>query len=64
MGILLVGGETLQIVMRLPLSSIMVLQGMILFFVLGGEFFRKYRIRSVKDDDAVPLQAAPSGEEK
>lgn len=45
MGILLVGGETLQIVMRLPLSSVMVLQGLILFFVLGGEFFRKFRIR-------------------
>jgi simple sugar transport system permease protein len=45
MGILLVGGETLQIVMRLPLSSMLVLQGLILFFVLGGEFFRKFRIR-------------------
>ena len=45
LGILLVGGETLQIVMRLPLSSILVLQGLILFFVLGGEFFRKFRVR-------------------
>lgn len=47
MGVLLVGGESLQVIMRLPLSSIMVLQGLILFFVLGGEFFRKYRIRFV-----------------
>ncbi len=47
MGILLVGGETLQIVMRLPLSSVMVLQGLILFFVLGGEFFRKYTLRFI-----------------
>ena len=47
MGVLLVGGETLQIVMRLPLSSVMVLQGLILFFVLGGEFFRKYTLRFI-----------------
>ncbi len=47
LGVLLVGGDTLQIVMRLPLSSVQVLQGLILFFVLGGEFFRRYRIRFV-----------------
>lgn len=47
MGVLLVGGESLQVIMRLPLSSVMVLQGLILFFILGGEFFRKYRIRRI-----------------
>ncbi len=45
MGALLVGGEALQIGMRLPLASAMILQGLILFFVLGGEFFHNYRIR-------------------
>ena len=45
MGALLVGGEALQIGMRLPLASAMILQGLILFFVLGGEFFHTYRIR-------------------
>jgi len=50
-GAMLVGGETLQIVMRLPLSSILVLQGLLLFFVLGGEFFRKYRVRLVSRGD-------------
>ncbi len=45
MGALLVGGDTLQVVMRLPLSSVQVLQGLILFCVLGGEFFRHYRLR-------------------
>ncbi|MDD2206615.1 MAG: ABC transporter permease [Aminobacterium sp.] len=50
-GSLLVGGDTLQIVMRLPLSSILVLQGLLLFFVLGGEFFRRYRIRFIKRGD-------------
>jgi len=50
--------------MRLPLSSIMVLQGLILFFVLGGEFFRKYKIRAVGAEEAVHLHAPQSGEEK
>jgi simple sugar transport system permease protein len=45
MGSLLVGGEALQIDMGLPLASATILQGLILFFVLGGEFFRDYRVR-------------------
>jgi simple sugar transport system permease protein len=49
-GALLVGGETLQIVMRLPLSSTLILQGLILFFVLGGEIFKTYRIRFQRED--------------
>ncbi len=48
LGALLVGGDTLQIVMRLPLASVQVLQGLILFCVLGGEFFRNYRIVPVR----------------
>ena len=44
LGALLVGGDTLQVVMRLPLASVQVLQGLILFCILGGEFFRNYRI--------------------
>jgi simple sugar transport system permease protein len=51
MGILLVGGDTLQVVMTLPLSSVQVLQGLILFCVLGGEVFRRRRLR--------PSRAAP-----
>ncbi|MDR1137854.1 MAG: ABC transporter permease, partial [Synergistaceae bacterium] len=45
MGMLLVGGETLQVVMSLPLSSVQIIQGLILFCVLGGEVFREYRLR-------------------
>jgi simple sugar transport system permease protein len=45
MGALLVGGEALQIGMGLPLASATILQGLILFFVLGGEFFQNYRVR-------------------
>jgi simple sugar transport system permease protein len=47
MGILLVGGDTLQVVMSLPLSSVQVIQGMILFCVLAGEVFRRYKPRRV-----------------
>ncbi|MDR3164065.1 MAG: ABC transporter permease [Synergistaceae bacterium] len=45
MGILLVGGDTLQVVMGLPLSSVQIFQGLILFCVLGGDIFRNYRLR-------------------
>ena len=44
-GVLLVGGEALQIELGLTLSSVEILQGLVLFFVLGGEFFRNYRLR-------------------
>jgi len=50
-GVLQVGGESLQIVMRLPIASTLVLQGLILFFVLGGEFFRNYHIRFNRGDE-------------
>lgn len=50
-GALQVGGESLQIVMRLPIASTMVLQGLILFFVLGGEYFRNYRIQLIRGDE-------------
>jgi simple sugar transport system permease protein len=52
MGALLVGGDTLQVVMRLPLSSVQVLQGLILFFVLAGEFFRNYKVCLRRRGDA------------
>jgi len=48
LGVLLVGGDTLQIVMRLPLASVQVIQGFILFSVLASEFFRNYRLQIVK----------------
>ena len=48
LGILLVGGDTLQIVMGLPLASTQVLQGLILFFLLAGETFCRYRVRPVR----------------
>jgi len=45
---LLVGGDQIQIVMGLPASMALVLQGAILFFMLGGDIFTRYRVRILK----------------
>lgn len=44
---LLVGGDQLQISMGLPAAIAPMLQGTILFFLLGGEILANYRIRRV-----------------
>ncbi len=44
-GGLLTGGDLIQINMKLPLSLVNILQGLILFFILTGEFFKLYRLR-------------------
>lgn len=41
---LLVGGDQLQMTMGLPAAVAPMLQGIILFFLLGGEMFTRYRI--------------------
>ena len=46
---LLVGGDQIQITMGLPASVALVLQGTILFCVLGGEMFTRYRIRLLRN---------------
>lgn len=48
MGALLIGGDQLQVAMGLPEAVALVLQGAILFFVLGGSIFVNYRIRLVR----------------
>jgi general nucleoside transport system permease protein len=45
---LVVGGDQIQITMGLPASVALVLQGAILFFVLGGDIFSRYRLRLIK----------------
>jgi len=42
---LLVGGDQIQITMGLPAAMAQILQGAILFFVLGGAVLAEYRIR-------------------
>jgi len=41
---LLVGGDQIQITMGLPASVALILQGAILFFMLGAEVFKQYHI--------------------
>ena len=47
MGALLVGGDQVQMVMGLPSSVGLVLQGLILFPMLAGTLFTEYRLRIV-----------------
>ena len=46
MGGLIVGGDQIQIAMQTPAAVAQVLQGAILFFMLGGSIFANYRIRT------------------
>ncbi len=50
---LLVGGDQIQITMGLPAAVGLVLQGAILFFMLGGEILGQYRVRLITDDSIV-----------
>jgi simple sugar transport system permease protein len=47
MGALLVGGDQVQLVMGLPASVGLVLQGLILFPMLAGSLFTEYRLRII-----------------
>jgi simple sugar transport system permease protein len=50
MAALLVGGDQIQMKMRLPASVGLVLQGMILIPMLAGTIFTEYRIRIVRQE--------------
>jgi simple sugar transport system permease protein len=56
---LLVGGDQIQITMGLPAAVALVLQGIILFLVLGGEILTQYRIRVERP--AVQRESSTSG---
>lgn len=47
-GALLVGGFGVQS-SNIPFSTLLVLQGAVLFFLLAGEFFTRYRIKRIKE---------------
>jgi ABC-type uncharacterized transport system permease subunit len=50
MAALLVGGDQIQIALQTPAAVALVLQGAILFFVLGGSIFANYRIRIHREE--------------
>ena len=58
MAALLVGGDQLQIAMQTPAAVALVLQGAILFFVLGGWIFVNYRLRIIRTDEEPAVEAA------
>lgn len=50
LGVLFVGGEQLQVAMGLPLGTVLIFEGLCLFFILGSDFFTRYTIEfKVKD---------------
>jgi general nucleoside transport system permease protein len=49
-----VGGDQLQLSIGLPSSVAPMLQGAILFFLLGGEVLTRYRLRWGSDDATTP----------
>lgn len=57
-GGLLVGGDQLQISMSMPVSVSNILQGLILFFVLGGEILFSYKIKIGGKSGHQPCPAA------
>ncbi len=48
MGVLLVGGDSLQLLWQLPVAFVYAFQGLILFFLLASDFFVIYRLRLIK----------------
>ncbi len=48
LGVLLVGGDSLQIYWQLPIALVYAFQGLILFFLLASDFFVQYRLKLVK----------------
>ncbi len=49
MAALLVGGDQIQIAMQTPAAVADILQGAILFFMLGGSIFNRYKIKVIRD---------------
>lgn len=49
LAVLLVGGDQIQLSMGLPASVALVLQGVLFFFVLGGDIFTQYRVRLLRE---------------
>ncbi len=49
MGVLLVGGESLQLFWQLPVAFVYAFQGLILFFLLASDFFVHYRLKLVRE---------------
>ncbi len=50
LGVLLVGGDSLQLSWKLPVAFVYAFQGLILFFLLASEFFIQNKLRLVREE--------------
>ena len=50
MGVLLVGGDSLQLTWQLPVAFVYAFQGLILFFLLASDFFIHNRLKLVREE--------------
>jgi simple sugar transport system permease protein len=48
LGVLLVGGDSLQLLWQLPVAFVYAFQGLILFFLLASDFFIVYRVKLIR----------------
>ena len=48
LGMLLVGGDSLQLLWQLPVAFVYAFQGLILFFLLASDFFIIYRLKLIR----------------
>jgi len=55
--VLLQGGSYIQSALQIPSAAALILQGIILLFVLGSEFFTQYKIVYESDEDKGALSA-------
>lgn len=62
MGALIVGGDQVQMVMGLPSSVGLVLQGLILFPLLAGNLFMEYRLRILRPEKGTDQKETSSVE--
>lgn len=60
MAALLVGGAALKSTLGLPAAVAEILQGAILFFVLGSSIFANYRLRRIKREASIQADSPPA----
>jgi len=57
MGALLIGGDQLQVAMQTPAAVAEILQGAILFFMLGGSIFNRYKLKILSKKSTAKTEA-------
>jgi simple sugar transport system permease protein len=58
LGIILASGDVITVVLHLPMAIIGIFTGLILYFLICGEFFLRYRLRWIPRAKPLTLQMA------